>query len=62
MVMQMGDHEVEVSEEKRDEAQIAKGKAMEAMAEGNLLFDVLGSLHSSYLSFARRLIVAIVQF
>lgn len=41
MVMQMGNHEVEVSEEKRDEAQIAKGKAMEAMAEGNLLFDVI---------------------
>eukprot|EP00252_Welwitschia_mirabilis_P020384 TRINITY_DN4998_c0_g1_i1.p1 TRINITY_DN4998_c0_g1~~TRINITY_DN4998_c0_g1_i1.p1 ORF type:complete len:384 (-),score=116.97 TRINITY_DN4998_c0_g1_i1:225-1376(-) len=33
---QMGDPTIEVTEEKRDEAQMAKGKAMEALAEGNL--------------------------
>jgi hypothetical protein len=30
----MGDPSVDVTDEKRDEAQIAKSKAMEAMADG----------------------------
>lgn len=30
----MGDQNVEVTEEKMDEAQLSKGKAVEAMSEG----------------------------
>ena len=37
IVLQMGDQSVEMTEEKQDEAQIAKGKAVEAMADGKLL-------------------------
>lgn len=33
-ILQMGDQSVEVTEEKMDEAQLSKGKAVEAMAEG----------------------------
>lgn len=33
-ILQMGDQNVEVTEEKMDEAQISKGKAIEAMSEG----------------------------
>lgn len=36
-MLQMGDQSVEMTEEKQDEAQIAKGKAVEAMADGKLL-------------------------
>lgn len=32
--LQMGDQSVEVTEEKMDEAQLLKGKAVEAMSEG----------------------------
>jgi hypothetical protein len=35
---QMGDPSVEVTEENRDASQEAKGKAMEAMSEGTLVF------------------------
>ena len=34
VLSQMGDPNVEVTEEKMDEAQISKGKAVEAMSEG----------------------------
>lgn len=33
-LLQMGDQNVEVTEEKMDEAQLSKGKAIEAMADG----------------------------
>ena len=51
----MGDQSVEVTEEKMDEAQLSKGKAVEAMGEGKYvgnisLNDVFGMRFSSLIS------------
>ena len=42
--LQMGDPKKEVTEEDRDAAQVAKGKAMEALGESELLGWIGGSL------------------
>lgn len=41
VMLQMGDQDVEVTEEKMDEAQLSKGKAVEAMAEGSYIQNYL---------------------
>lgn len=40
-MLQMGDQDVEVTEEKMDEAQLSKVKAVEAMAEGSYIQNYL---------------------
>lgn len=41
VMLQMGDQDVEVTEEKMDEAQLSKVKAVEAMAEGSYIQNYL---------------------
>lgn len=40
MLFQMGDSSIEVTDESRESSQLAKAKAMEAISEGNITFNI----------------------
>jgi len=40
VLFQMGDSSIEVTDESRESSQLAKAKAMEAISEGNITFNI----------------------